>query len=217
VELNGFGWKSPIALRALDRLGTAVIVTHGNGRVIELNQPSERILRQEDGLTVRNGRLEAASVNENSKLKGCIAAAATAQKTEEAIGRMRIGRRSGRLAYAVTVAPLGAELAVFDCPMAMILIGDPDERCFGARPRRMLWLVAGGKQACGRTYGGTAAARCCHRVRSSDDDAAKPAQLYSEEAGRGRTIRSHSRALPSPLCRSEGYSRRELRLLPANG
>jgi hypothetical protein len=133
VELNSLGRKSPIALRALDRLGTAVIVTHGNGRVIELNRSGERILRQQDGLTVRSGRLEAASVTDNSKLAGYIAAAATTQKTEEAIGRMRIGRHSGRLAYALTVAPVGAELGVFDCPKAMILISDLDEHTASER------------------------------------------------------------------------------------
>jgi DNA-binding CsgD family transcriptional regulator len=133
VELNSLGWKSPIALRALDRLGTAVIVTHGNGRVIELNRSGERILRQQDGLTLRSGRLEATNVADNANLAGYIAAAATRQTTEEAIGRMRIGRHSGRLAYAVTVAPLGAELGVFDCPMAIILISDPDEQTASER------------------------------------------------------------------------------------
>src|SRR5438045_2252734 len=59
VELGSLGWKSSIALTVLDQLAAAVIVTDGNGRVIEINRAAERILQREDGLTVRNGKVAA--------------------------------------------------------------------------------------------------------------------------------------------------------------
>jgi DNA-binding NarL/FixJ family response regulator len=41
---------------------------------------------------------------------------------------MLVGRRGGRAAYILTVAPLGVELAVYERPLAMILVADPDAR-----------------------------------------------------------------------------------------
>jgi DNA-binding CsgD family transcriptional regulator len=41
---------------------------------------------------------------------------------------MLVGRRDGRVLYILTVAPLGVELAVYERPLAMILVADPDVR-----------------------------------------------------------------------------------------
>jgi DNA-binding CsgD family transcriptional regulator len=41
---------------------------------------------------------------------------------------MRIRRPDGHLPYIVTVAPLGAELAAYRRPLAIIVLADPDER-----------------------------------------------------------------------------------------
>jgi DNA-binding NarL/FixJ family response regulator len=42
---------------------------------------------------------------------------------------MLVERRGGRAAYILTVAPLGVELAVYERPLAaMILVADPDAR-----------------------------------------------------------------------------------------
>ena len=43
------------------------------------------------------------------------------------MGRMRIRRRDGRPEYILIVAPLGAELAAKERPLAMILVAGPDE------------------------------------------------------------------------------------------
>jgi PAS domain-containing protein len=40
-------------VRALDQLAGAIIITDGNGRVVEMNRAGEQILRRDDGLTVR--------------------------------------------------------------------------------------------------------------------------------------------------------------------
>jgi DNA-binding CsgD family transcriptional regulator len=39
---------------------------------------------------------------------------------------MLVGRRGGRVPYILTVAALGVELAVYERPLAMILVADPD-------------------------------------------------------------------------------------------
>ena len=124
TELHSLGWRSSVALRALDQLAAGVIVTDGEGRVIELNRAAERIVRRGDGLTMRNGRLDAAGVLESEKLAQLIAAAAP--RNAPAMERMRIRRQGGRPAYILTVAPLGAELAVNERALAMILVADPD-------------------------------------------------------------------------------------------
>jgi hypothetical protein len=142
TELHSLGWRSSVALQALDRLAAGVIITDGEGRVIELNRAAERIMRRGDGLMMRNGRLEAAGVLDGARLAKAIAAAAE-PRDAPAMGRMRIRRPSGRPAYILTVAPLGAELAVAERPLAMILLADPGGAlCLGEGPRGTIWPVA---------------------------------------------------------------------------
>src|SRR5207244_8685429 len=76
IGLRNLGWRSSVALQALNQLGKAVIVTDCNGRVIELNRSAERILRRDDGLTIRHGKLCALRVFEEQKLVALISAAA---------------------------------------------------------------------------------------------------------------------------------------------
>jgi DNA-binding CsgD family transcriptional regulator/PAS domain-containing protein len=127
VELHSLGWKSSLALRALDQFGAAVIIVDSDGRVIQTNRAAERVLQRGDGLRIRNGKLGALDVSESVGLETAIAAAAVEQKTPAAIGRMRFRRHDGRLPYVLTVAPLGADLTVYGRPLAMIVLTDPDE------------------------------------------------------------------------------------------
>jgi PAS domain-containing protein/DNA-binding CsgD family transcriptional regulator len=127
VELHNLGWKSSVALRALDQLGAAVIIADSDGRMIQANRAAERVLQRGDGLRIQNGKLRALDVSESAGLEAAIAAAAVEQKTAAAIGRMRVRRHDGRLPYLLTVAPLGADLTVYGRPLAMIVLTDPDE------------------------------------------------------------------------------------------
>jgi len=128
TELGGLGWEPAIALRALDQLAAAVIVADSDGRVIQANRAAERVLRRGDGLTIRNGKLGALHVFDGERLEAVIAAAAAEQKTGAAIGRMRIRRHDGHPPYMLTVAPLGADLALYGRSLALIVFGDPDEK-----------------------------------------------------------------------------------------
>ena len=128
TELGGLGWEPAIALRALDQLAAAVIVADSDGRVIQANRAAERVLQRGDGLTVRDGKLGALHVFDSERFDASIAAAAAEQKTGAAIGRMRIRRHDGHPPYMLTVAPLGADLALYGRSLALIVFGDPDEK-----------------------------------------------------------------------------------------
>src|SRR3979411_2699450 len=67
------------------------------------------------------------SLFEQNKLARFIAVAANG-KIAAAVGRMLVGTHGGRVAYILTVAPLGVELAVYERPLAMIVVGDPAAR-----------------------------------------------------------------------------------------
>jgi PAS domain-containing protein/DNA-binding CsgD family transcriptional regulator len=135
MELRSLGCKSTIGLCALDELAGAVIVANSNGQVINANWAAERILQRGDGLAIANGKLSPLDASDSAKLGAFIASAATDQKTEAAIGRMRIRRRDDGPPYILMVAPLGADLAFYGRPLAIILLVDPDER---APPEREL-------------------------------------------------------------------------------
>jgi DNA-binding CsgD family transcriptional regulator/PAS domain-containing protein len=127
VELLSLGWKSSVALLALDQLGAAVIIADTDGRVIQTNRAAERVLQRGDGLRIRNGKLGALDVSENAGLETAIASAAMEQETPAAIGRMRVRRHDSCLPYVLTVAPLGADLTIYGRALAMIVLTDPDE------------------------------------------------------------------------------------------
>ena len=127
AELRELGWKSAAAVRALDQLARGVIITDGHGGVTEMNRAAEQILRRDDGLTVRQGKVCTERVFEHDKLARFIALAADGE-TAPAVRQMLVGRRGGRVPYVLTVVPLGVDLAVYERPLAMILIADPDAR-----------------------------------------------------------------------------------------
>jgi DNA-binding CsgD family transcriptional regulator len=115
-----------VALQALDRLCSGVIVSDDGGRVVEMNRGAQAMVDLEDGLAVRNGQLCARRAFETAKMAKLISAAAAIGKTGVAAGRMLIGRGDGRPAYILTVARLHPDLAIGDRPLAMIVIVDPD-------------------------------------------------------------------------------------------
>jgi DNA-binding CsgD family transcriptional regulator len=128
TELSSLGWKSSIALSALDQVAAAVIVADGDGLVIEMNRAAERVLERGDGLTISNGKLGALHVSDSARLEAFIAAAAAEQKTAAAIGRMRLQRHDGSPPYILTVAPLGADLSFHGRPLALIVLTDPEQQ-----------------------------------------------------------------------------------------
>jgi hypothetical protein len=99
AELRNLGWRSSVAFQALDQLAAGVIVTRDDRRVVELNRAAEEIIRRNDGLSIRHGKLCAVRVFEDTKLATLIAGAVPQGNSSGATRRMLIGRRYGRLAY----------------------------------------------------------------------------------------------------------------------
>jgi DNA-binding CsgD family transcriptional regulator/PAS domain-containing protein len=127
VGLIDIGYQSPIVRGRLDHVAAGVIFTDESGRIVETNQPAERILRLGDGLTIRNGQICARRSFETAKLAELIANATAAKRRGPSAGCLLIGRDGGRPAYVIRVAPVTAGMAGYDLPMAMVLISAPDE------------------------------------------------------------------------------------------
>lgn len=125
-DLHHMGWKSTVALRALEQAATGVIITDGSGRLIESNAAADRILSRDDGIIVRSGYLSTRRVFETAKLAKMIATA-SARQGETASDHMLVVRAGGGAPYTVTVSPLSAGLAMYEQPLTMILVADPDE------------------------------------------------------------------------------------------
>lgn len=125
-DLDRMGWKSTVAARTLEQVAIGVIVADCNGHLIECNAAAERILSRDDGIMVRWGQLKTPRVFETSKLTKMIANAA-ARQSETSSDHMLVARSGGGAPYAVTVAPLGADLSIYEQPLAMVLITNPDE------------------------------------------------------------------------------------------
>lgn len=155
-ELKSLRWKSALGLRALDQLASGVFVTDGRGRLIEMNRAAEALLRRGDTLRIREHRLTASDAQE-AKLTQLIAAAAAREISSAGVGRTLIGKDADRTGYALTVAPLRGDLTMDGCPLAMVIVANPDAQsvsaqeladCFGLSPsesRLALALMAGKK------------------------------------------------------------------------
>jgi DNA-binding CsgD family transcriptional regulator len=113
-------------LQAFDRLNSGIIISDGGGRVLEMNRAARAMLRREDGLSVQSGYLSARRAFETAKMAKLISAATAAGEPGDGAGRMLVGRGNGRHAYVLTVAPLRADMATADPPLAMIVVIDPE-------------------------------------------------------------------------------------------
>jgi DNA-binding CsgD family transcriptional regulator len=119
-------WRLSVALGALDQLCAGVIIADNGGKVIEMNRAAESIVRLEDGLNIRNGRLCARRTFETVKVAKLISGATADGKLGVAAGRMLVGRCDGLPAYVLTVAPLRSDMAVDHRRFAMIVVVDPE-------------------------------------------------------------------------------------------
>ena len=97
VESHNLRRRSSIALLVLDQLCAGVIVSDDGGRVIEMNRAAESIVRLDDGLNLKNGRLCARRAFETGKIAKLIIGATANTKSDWSAGRMPVGRGDGCL------------------------------------------------------------------------------------------------------------------------
>ncbi len=119
------GSKSVIALRALDRFCAGVIVTDGDGQVVEMNWAAVSLTQLDERLIVRDGRLCTGRVFESASLAKLIARAA-GNGAGAVGGRMLVGRSNPRPAYVLTIAPLVSDPGIGYRQLVMIVVIDPE-------------------------------------------------------------------------------------------
>jgi DNA-binding CsgD family transcriptional regulator len=119
----------------LDRLQAAALLVAADGRVLELNQAAERVLRAGDGLQLRQGRLAARTTAATACLLHLVRdAVAAAARRGTGGGACRLPRADCSF-YAVLVTPVAAEtLPGPETPAALVLVVDPNRHPLPPEP-----------------------------------------------------------------------------------
>jgi DNA-binding CsgD family transcriptional regulator/PAS domain-containing protein len=115
---------------ALEVVRHGVIIVAGEHLVINLNSAAERILRAEDGLCMRSGRIAATSTGAEQELHCAIQNALAGEGSTVRRGRsLPCFRPSGKRPYVIHVLPSHRRNAdePLRQPMALVLIIDPED------------------------------------------------------------------------------------------
>jgi DNA-binding CsgD family transcriptional regulator len=128
IELRkaGLDHRARLGREALDYLSTGVIIVDRDGRAIDLNQAAERVLRRQDGLVLRHGKLRALRENEDVKLRNSLTAAAADEKRVTAVAHLLVNRRAHHSPYTLSVAPLVTTGASHVDPLVVVFVADPE-------------------------------------------------------------------------------------------
>ena len=115
---------------ALDVVRHGVIIVAGDQVVINLNSAAERIVRAEDGLCIRSGRIATTSSHAGQVLQSAIYKALTGEPSTVRAGQsLTCSRPSGKRPYVIHVLPSHRRNAdePLRQPMALVLIIDPED------------------------------------------------------------------------------------------
>jgi DNA-binding CsgD family transcriptional regulator len=115
---------------ALEVVRRGVITVAGEHLVINLNSAAERILRAEDGLCMRSGRIAATSTHADQELQGAVHKALAGEPSTVRTGQsLTCFRPSGKRPYVIHVLPSHRRNAdePLRRPMVLVLIIDPED------------------------------------------------------------------------------------------
>jgi DNA-binding CsgD family transcriptional regulator/PAS domain-containing protein len=115
---------------ALEVVRRGVIIVAGEHLVINLNSAAERILRAEDGLCMRSGRIAETSTHADQELQGAIHKALAGEPSTIRTGQsLTCFRPSGKRPYVIHVLPSHRRNAdePLRQPMVLVLIIDPED------------------------------------------------------------------------------------------
>jgi|tagenome__1003787_1003787.scaffolds.fasta_scaffold20911298_1 DNA-binding CsgD family transcriptional regulator len=115
---------------ALEVVRHGVIIVAGEHLVINLNSAAERIIRAEDGLCMRSGRIAAISTRADQELYSAIRNALAGEPSTVRTGRsLTCLRPSGKRPYVIHVLPSHRRNADAPLrqPMALVLVIDPED------------------------------------------------------------------------------------------
>jgi DNA-binding CsgD family transcriptional regulator/PAS domain-containing protein len=134
VDARALDWELP--QRILDNMSVGALVADQNGQVRFANAAAEEILADNDGLTRRDNRIQAARSFETNSLLAALRDVAAAGRAERRDGSLLIARPSGKRPYAVVVMPLpsssGGEA---QAARALIFVSDLAHRNAELAPR----------------------------------------------------------------------------------
>lgn len=119
------------AAGALDHVRYGVTVIAGDHSIINLNSAAERILRAQDGIGVRSGRISVTSARAQRDLQTALTCALSGGPSEvRSGGSFSCARPSGKRSFVVHVLPLDdrATPERSTRPSAVLLIIDPETR-----------------------------------------------------------------------------------------
>ena len=130
------------AERALDQLSMAAFLLSASGEVLYQNTMATELVRQEDGICVRKGRLQTRDSQAQFQLEALIARAAQVAGATPGIpgGGLQLAR-SNRIALQVRVSPLRATGLGTPPGSVLVLVSDPER--VSLPPNRLLQLVYG--------------------------------------------------------------------------
>jgi DNA-binding CsgD family transcriptional regulator len=117
--------------RALNALSLGVILLAVNSRIVFSNRAADDLLRCDDGLSLRDGRIAASSSNTDAALQRMLRYAVAPGEAVECPPDVLVMRPSGRRPYHLTAAPLRRRPTSFAgvaAPVALVLIRDPERR-----------------------------------------------------------------------------------------
>jgi DNA-binding CsgD family transcriptional regulator len=116
------------AAAAIEAIDAAIVAIDGKGEVLMASKKAETILRQGDGICLRNRRISATDMRESRELDALIlSAACTGAGTAVHPGGSLLLHRRTRRPLQVSVVPFHSSHMLTEVrPCAIILISDPD-------------------------------------------------------------------------------------------
>ncbi len=117
------------AADVLNRLGDAVLLFNGSAELVFANRAARRLLDQDDGIVVQNGRLVATRGEDTRRIRDLLKAIPGGGPGQPSL-HLSIERPSGRRPYAMRIARLesGPGLDDGSGALAAVFLSDPEVR-----------------------------------------------------------------------------------------
>ncbi|HEV8015717.1 MAG TPA: LuxR C-terminal-related transcriptional regulator [Stellaceae bacterium] len=133
VDERALDWELP--QRILDNMSVGALVADQNGQLRFANAAAEEILAENDGLSRRDNRIQAARSFETNSLLAALRDVAAAGRAEKRDGALLIARPSGKRPYAIVVMPLPSGFGDAKATRALIFVSDLAHRNSELAPR----------------------------------------------------------------------------------
>ena len=129
VHLDDLAHRSGDLAGASEAVREAIVVVARGRRPVYSNSAADRILRSDDGLRIRKGRIEAATPRADAQLRHSIVRALDPDGLDIWGGSFTCGRPSGRRSYIVHVLPIDqTTVASPEDGRVVVIIVDPERQ-----------------------------------------------------------------------------------------